>query len=234
VFNHWDLGEWDEAEQLVAEMTVDDIRTVTERTAGVMNLALARGDVAGARAAFETGLAQLDSDEPQTRLGNRLYEAMLLRAEHRLPEALDAAREALQLRDLSTLHPFYKLAWIEACEAAFELGDEPQLEELLGEVERLPPSDRTPRILAQEARFRGRLLALRGDRDRAAELFSRAVDGFRALQTPYPLAIALVEQAELGVGDPGPLLAEAREIFERLGAKPWLERIDALERAVTV
>ena len=25
-----------------------------------------------------------------------------------------------------------------------------------------------------------------------------------------------------------------RPIFERLGAKPWLERIDALERAVTV
>ncbi len=46
--------------------------------------------------------------------------------------------------------------------------------------------------------------------------------------------MALVEQAELGVDDPAPLLAEAREIFERLGATPWLERVDALERAVTV
>jgi hypothetical protein len=49
---------------------------------------------------------------------------------------------------------------------------------------------------------------------------------------PYPLAIALLEQAELGVGDPAPLLAEAREILERLGATPWLERVDTLERAV--
>jgi class 3 adenylate cyclase/tetratricopeptide (TPR) repeat protein len=233
VFSRWDLGEWKEVEQLVAEMTVDDIRTVGERTAGAICLALARGDLAGARAAFETGSAQLDSDEPQLRLGNRLFEAMLLRAEGRLPEALDAAREALELRELSTLHPFYKQAWIEACETAFAIGAEAQVEELLGEVERLPPSDRTPRILAQEARFRGRLLALRGDPNGAAELLSRAIDGFRAMQTPYPLAIALVEQAELGV-DPAPVLAEAREIFERLGAKPWLERIDALERAVTV
>src|SRR5439155_8093892 len=205
-----------------------------ERTAGAICLALARGDLAGARAAFETGSAQLDSDEPQLRLGNRLFEAMLLRAEGRLPEALDAAREALELRELSTLHPFYKQAWIEACETAFAIGAEAQVEELLSEVERLPPSDRTPRILAQEARFRGRLLALRGDPNGAAELLSRAIDGFRAMQTPYPLAIALVEQAELGVDDPAPVLAEAREIFERLGAKPWLERIDALERAVTV
>ena len=234
VFNHWDLGDWKEVEQLVAEMTVDDIRTVGERTAGTMSLALARGDVAGARAAFETGSAQLDSDESQTRLGNRLFEAMLLRAEGRLSEALDAAREALELRELSTLHPFYKQAWIEACEAAFALGDEAQVEELLGEVERLPPSDRTPRIVAQEARFRGRLLALRGDRDGAAGLLARTVDGFRAMQTPYPLAIALVEQAELAVDDPAPLLAEAREIFKRLGAAPWLERLDDLERAVTV
>ena len=131
-------------------------------------------------------------------------------------------------------HPLYKQAWIEACEIASALGDEAQVEELLGDVERLPPSERTPRLVAQEARFRGRLLALRGDQDGAAGLLARAVDGFRTLQMPYYLAMALVEQAELGVEDPAPLLAEAREILERLGAKPWLERVDAAERAVAV
>ena len=89
-------------------------------------------------------------------------------------------------------------------------------------------------LIAQEARLRGRLRALRDDRDGAAELLARAVDQFRALQTPYPLAIALVEQAELGPEDSAALLAEAREIFERLGATPWLERVDAAERAVAV
>jgi class 3 adenylate cyclase/tetratricopeptide (TPR) repeat protein len=234
VYSRWDLGEWEEVEQLVQELTLDDVRTIGERTMGLLNLALARGDVAGARAAVEAGLAQSDTDEVQGLLAFRMMEARVLRAEQRPLEALTAAREALAIRELSALHPFYKLAWIEACEAAFDLGDQEQIDELLGEVERLPPSERTPRLVAQEARFRSRLLALRGDRDGAAELLARAVDGFRALQTPYPLAMALVEQAELGVDDPAPLLAEAREIFERLGATPWLDRVDALERAVTV
>jgi class 3 adenylate cyclase/tetratricopeptide (TPR) repeat protein len=234
VFTRWDLGEWKEAELLVEELTVDDIRTVGERTWGLMNIALGRGNVAEARAALEAGSAQSDSDEQQSRLGFRMFEAGVLRAEGRPSEAFEAAREALAIGELSKLHPFYKVAWIEACEAAFDLADQEQIEELLGEVERLPPSERTPRLVAQEARFRGRLLALRGDSEAAAELLSRAADGFRALQTPYPLAMALTERAELGVSDPAPLLAEAREIFERLGAKRWLERVDAAERAVTV
>jgi hypothetical protein len=87
-------------------------------------------------------------------------------------------------------------------------------------------------LVSHEARFRGRLLALRGDREAAAQHLANAVEGLRALQMPYPLAIALFEQAELGVDDPAPLLAEAREILERLGATPWLERVDTLERAV--
>jgi hypothetical protein len=51
---------------------------------------------------------------------------------------------------------------------------------------------------------------------------------------PHHVAITLLEQAEAGVGDTAALLAEGREIFERLGAKPWLERVDAAERAVAV
>ncbi|HEU5215411.1 MAG TPA: adenylate/guanylate cyclase domain-containing protein [Gaiellaceae bacterium] len=234
VFNRWDLGEWDEVERLVAEMTVDDIRTVGERTIGEVNLGLARGDVTRARNALEAASAFSDSDEVQTRAFYRLMDSFVLRAEQKPLEALAAAREALARDELTALHPIYKYAWVQACEVAFELGDQEQIEDLLGEVERLPRSERTPRPLAQEARFRGRLLALRGDREGAAELLARAVEGFRALQTPYPLAIALAEQAELGVGDPATLLAESREIFERLGATPWLERLDALQRAVAV
>jgi class 3 adenylate cyclase/tetratricopeptide (TPR) repeat protein len=234
VFNRFDLGEWHEVEQLVGELTVDDIRTVGERMIGVMNLALARGDVAGARTAFDAGSRDLDSDERQTRYFLRLLEAQLLRAEGQPAAALAAVRDALSIEGVSALHPLYKVAWIEACEAAFDLGDQEQIEELLGDAERLPPSEQTPRLVAQNTRFRGRLLALRGDRDGASELLPRAVEGLRALEMPYHVAISLVEQAELGMDDPAPLLAEAREIFERLRATPWLERVDAAERAVTV
>jgi class 3 adenylate cyclase/tetratricopeptide (TPR) repeat protein len=234
VFNRWDLGEWEEVERLVAEMTVDDIRTVGERTLGIVNLALARGDVARARDTLDAAFAFSDADEVQTRRFYRLMDSYVLRAEQQPLEALAAAREALAREELTALHPLYKQAWIQACEVAFELGDQEQIEDLLDEVKPLPPSERTPRLLAQEARFQGRLLALRGDREEAAQLLTRAVDGFRALQTPYALAIALVEQGELGVDDPAPLFSEAREILERLGEKRWLGRLDALGRAVTV
>jgi hypothetical protein len=48
----------------------------------------------------------------------------------------------------------------------------------------------------------------------------------------FYLAATQLEHAEwlIEQGRPGeaePLLAEARETFERLGAKPWLERIEA-------
>ena len=234
VFSRWDLGEWEAVDELVADMTVDDIRTVGERANGIVNVALARGDVARARATLEACSALASSDEVQTRKFYQLMDSFILRAELRPLEALAAAREALSLEELTALHPLYKQAWIQACEVAFELDDQREIEDLLGEVGRLPPSERTPRLLAHEARFQGRLLALRGDREAAAELLAAAVTRLRALQAPYQLAMVLVEQAELGVDDPAPLLAEAREIFERLGATVWLERVDAVERAVAV
>ncbi len=46
---------------------------------------------------------------------------------------------------------------------------------------------------------------------------------------PFPLAVSLLERGELlrsegRAGEGEPLLAEAREIFERLKARPWIER----------
>jgi hypothetical protein len=138
----------------------------------------------------------------------------------------------LEVHELPS-HPFYKEAWFQACEAAFDLGDLDQVDELLGQFDRLTPSDQSPLLAAYAARFRagswssgrpGRCICAPRTRDRRVP----------ALETPHHVAITLLEQAEAGVGDTGALLAEAREIFERLGATPWLERVDAAERAVAV
>jgi hypothetical protein len=63
--------------------------------------------------------------------------------------------------------------------------------------------------------------------------YKRAVGMFRELETPFWLAVALLESAEWLVeegrtDDAKPLLDEARELFERLRADPWLERVDAV------
>jgi len=51
---------------------------------------------------------------------------------------------------------------------------------------------------------------------------------------PFYLAVTLLELSEWLVAQgqreqSEPLLAEAREIFERLEAKPWLERVAAAQ-----
>jgi hypothetical protein len=67
-------------------------------------------------------------------------------------------------------------------------------------------------------RFRGRL-----DTDPAA--LETAASRFREIGIPFWRAVALLEHGEL-TGDTDSI-EEAREVFERLEATPWLERIDA-------
>ena len=66
-----------------------------------------------------------------------------------------------------------------------------------------------------------------------------AAAGFRELGLPFWLAVTLLEHAELIAAqdrrdDAQPLLTEAREIFERLEAKPWIERTDRVQPEVGV
>jgi tetratricopeptide (TPR) repeat protein len=233
-YSRWMLGELESCQEAVDQITLtSDTHAISARIAHEARLAILRGDISGARAALEGGADLRDAGELQMRMGYRSVEAEVLRAEGRPLDALAAARESLELYPMPR-HPFYKVAWREACEAALELGDLKQTEELLVGFEQLAPSERTPLALAEGARFRGRLLVLRGNREEAAEQFAHAVAGFREIRTPYYLAVTLVEQAELGADEAAPLLTEAREIFERLGATVWLERVDAFDRAVTV
>jgi class 3 adenylate cyclase/tetratricopeptide (TPR) repeat protein len=232
-YSRWALGQWQELEEIVEQLVLPDTHVIEERMNFQVRLALSRGDVAAARAAVDRAGGLRDSGERQMQLGHAAVESSVLRAEGQPREAVAVARKGLEVHPLPT-HPFYKEAWFQASEAAFDAGDLDLVDELLGIFDRLTPSDQTPLLEAYAARSRGRLLALRGDQEGAAELLDRAVDGFRAVETPYPLGMTLVAQAELGTGDPVPLLAEAREIFERLGATVWLERVDGFERAVTV
>jgi class 3 adenylate cyclase/tetratricopeptide (TPR) repeat protein len=232
-YSRWSLGEWRELEEIVERLVLPDTHVTEERMNFEVRLALSRGDLAVARAALDRAAELGTSGEMQMRLGHAAVEASVLRAEGRPLEALATARTGLEVHE-SPSHPFYKEAWFQACEAAFDLGDLDRVDELLGMFDRLTPSDQSPLLTAYAARFRARLLDLRGDRDAAAALRVHAIDQFRALETPHHVAFTLLEQAEAGSGDTAMLLAEAREIFERLGATPWVERVDAAERAVTV
>lgn len=77
------------------------------------------------------------------------------------------------------------------------------------------------------------LSARESDSKRIDDLFKGAAGLFRELATPFYLGATELEYGEWLVAqeradEAEPLLAEAREIFERLEAKPWLERVDAV------
>jgi hypothetical protein len=76
----------------------------------------------------------------------------------------------------------------------------------------------------------------RGEFGEAQRWFRRSIDLFREFGTPFYLARAQLQYAEL-LGDDAdgqPLRDEAAATFETLGAAPWMERARAFRSAVPV
>jgi hypothetical protein len=140
--------------------------------------------------------------------------AALRRAEGRFSEALEAGAATVELAGFGAGHQLVKQGLVEAIEAALALGERKRAGKLLATIEKLPPGLRPPYLEAQAHRFRARL-----DEDEAG--YRAAAARFRELEIPFWLAVTLLEHGEQSG------LAEARQIFERLEATPWLERVTA-------
>ena len=112
-------------------------------------------------------------------------------------------------------------------------GDE-KLRELLDIVDELHPGLQGPFLRAQKARFRSRLPENDADTELAA-----AERLFEESEMPFYVAVTRLERAEnmLAQGradEARPLLDQARETFEELRARPWLERVDRAGRGAEV
>jgi tetratricopeptide (TPR) repeat protein len=144
----------------------------------------------------------------------RVAESVFAENEH-MGYVLDAVKEAFGL----------------ALQAALELNRLDKADELLAIVERRPQF-----LNAQVARFRAHLAARSGNAPEAERLFKGASGLFQELAVPFHLAVTRLEHAEWlaaqgRAAEAQPLLAEAHEIFERLDARPWLERLGTPARA---
>jgi hypothetical protein len=153
----------------------------------------------------------------------------VLRARGELAEALETARKVVERGGaLGASSPGMKFAFVEMVEAALDV-DLSAAEQITEKVAHLPLGQSTPYLRAQGARFR----ALRDsslDRASADSGFKEAVGRLREIEVPFWLAVTLLEQGEWLVArgradESEPLLAEAGEILQRLGARPWLERL---------
>jgi len=224
------LGEWDEAAGLVPELDVVlSDRVALDQVTHCVVLLVHRGEVERARQILEEHSAVRTSGEVQARVGYALGETRVLRAEGRPAEALEVVRGIATEHPLEMSHVLGKQAWFEGIEAAFESGDIDTVDALLAQWDELRPVERTPFVEASHARYLARREAERGATDAADAEARRAVEIYRALGMPFWVALTLLEHSEALVDqgredEAAPLLAEASEIFERLGARPWLER----------
>jgi tetratricopeptide (TPR) repeat protein len=229
------LGRWDEALPIANEQLQAETEIAQGQLLAIALIHCERDDLASARAVMERGEPLRNSSNPQNAAGYGSMEARVLRAEGRPAEALSAAERALARRDeLAMTDTEVKRGLIESVEAALDLHDLDKADELLGITEALSPGELTPYLQAHSLRLRARIDAGRGKVDHVDEHFRAATALFREFDLIFHQAVSQLENAEWLTGqdhgdEASGLLAEARTTFERLEAKAWLERLDALE-----
>jgi class 3 adenylate cyclase len=226
----WLLGDWELVDSLVERFTAGGTYPALFRGLAVIYPASHRGQAEEARRALEQAAVLRDSEDMQIKAGILQLEGLVLQAEGRPAEAAAVFRRSQDVYAHVDEH-LYPLIWGFELEALADAGDTEGLEERLAARDEMAAVERTAQVEAYHARFLGRLLALRGDSARAADALETAAKLFAGLEMRFFEAATLVELAEAG----GPAVSsETRAALERLGARPWLDRVDALDRAVTV
>ncbi|HEX5938583.1 MAG TPA: adenylate/guanylate cyclase domain-containing protein [Actinomycetota bacterium] len=237
------LGEWDDvlatAAALPAEALEGNRIAFNVFLATIPSIHVHRGRLADAVEAYAVFSDAVDSDDLQERATAAAGSAIIAQAEGRYEDALRHARAALDLQvELGIGHEAMKDAFVEGVEAAMALGRPDEADELLGVVAAIPPGRQSPYLDAQSRRLGAKLADLRGDEADVEAGFKRAAGMLRELETPFWMAVTLVEHGEWLVrqqraDDAKALLDEAREVFERLEAVPWIERVDAVHAGRT-
>jgi class 3 adenylate cyclase/tetratricopeptide (TPR) repeat protein len=230
------IGRWDDAlamgeEARRAEVFSSSLEWATSGLIALMPVHVHRGALEQARALLEAFPELATSENPEVRIGHGVARSVLLRAEGRPAEALAAAEEVVPvLLQFSLTDAGMKRGVVQAIECALDLRDIVKAEDLLGIVQGAMPGEVTPLLRAHAARLAARLAALRGEAENTEPSFLAAEQGFQHLGVPFDLAVSLLEHAEWLVtqgraGEARQPMVEARDIFEGLQAKPWLERL---------
>jgi class 3 adenylate cyclase/tetratricopeptide (TPR) repeat protein len=227
-------GAWDELFAMMRDApSVEEEPAVTAGIEGIalwaMLAAANRGLVEEATAFFSACGRYDDTADVQVRSVYQLARATLASVKGDQSAALLAARESFDAHQtLDSRHSAVKGAYVAGFEAAMASGDRENAEWFVSTVEAWRPGLISPFMRAQTDRFRARLSP---EEPNTEGSFKAAAGLFRELGTPFYLACTMLEHAEWlashgRLDDAQPLLEEAREIFVRLQAAPWLERLE--------
>ncbi|HEY8727473.1 MAG TPA: adenylate/guanylate cyclase domain-containing protein [Gaiellaceae bacterium] len=236
------LGQWDEVFAEERELDIEDEQILAWHRFLLVGPLVWRGELEEAERRVEAIRPHVDIRELQQVANFRIAEAELLLASGRASEAHAVAEGVVEMHaELvgGTSQGAVKQALAVALESALTIGNEEKVDELLGLVERIPPGQITPSVRALGARFAARRAVLRRDSETASAGFLAAARIFREIETPFELALVLLEHAEWLAGDGQMdevegLAAEARELFDRLRAIPYLERLASLPQPLPV
>jgi predicted ATPase len=236
VYPLYALGRWDEALDLASG--VPDEAFVQTRfpfmclIGPVVAIHVHRGDLEAARRLTALHPEIASSDDLTERAAYLWADAALLLASGDAEGALDQAARSWKTRDeVGISSEAGKEAYVLAVEAALALGDIERADRTVATVEELRAGGRPQSMAAHAMRHRALIGAATGDDGRSDQLFRRASALFRELAMPFPMAVTLFEHARwlAGAGaaaEAAPLIATAGEVFARLDAQPWLDRLN--------
>ncbi|HEU4675912.1 MAG TPA: adenylate/guanylate cyclase domain-containing protein [Motilibacteraceae bacterium] len=221
-------GDWAGARELLQDTAVyaDGMLEVVYLASEQALLAGLCGDVERAAAALRGIEPHRPAEAVEDRACIALAEAAAAWGAGDLAGTVTAAREALShSRTLGLRFDVVRWAWPLASRSARLLGDDDVVVELLTLVDG-HPRGQVPPLLRAEADVARAHLARRGDAASQEDvvLLDRAVETLRDARAPYFLAGALLDRGRDGD------LAEAREIVDRLGARPLAELIPTAPR----
>jgi tetratricopeptide (TPR) repeat protein len=207
------LGEWDEAATLVEVIEPVGLAPSIGLSPSV-HLFAERGDLDRAQFLLTAHESMRESTDLQAKASLLEAEAVIRRHEGHYAEAVAAAKESLELwRMIGEQHYAVEML-AQAAQAAIEGADFEEAERLLEYAESWPLIERRPLLAAHTARIRAKLRAVRGE-DATREL-AQAAAMFREHSRPFWTGVTLFDAGRVD---------EAEEIFERLRAEPWLERL---------
>ncbi len=227
-----ELGRWDDAlERLEAAQQTPEITslmTVYIELLPIVFVYCQRGEFDEAERILARPEVLDESDDLQTQGLYRAMRAVLRQSRGSHDEALTDATAAQHTYGGGSQWDSTTLAV--TVESALALGDLDGAAERLAAVEAMPPGHVPPALRAQWSRLSALVAAARGDRDRVEQGFKAGAGLFRELGMRFWLAVTLLQHGEWlgasgGTDEAGPFLEEAAEIFERLRARPWLERM---------
>jgi predicted ATPase len=237
-------GDWEAALRQAGDIPRLEESAATRFAAGelvysIPPLLVARGLIDEATDTLNNDADFERSADLQERTTYQVAKAILLGSQGKYREAGSLGQQALDARSsLGAPFPGVRDGFVVATEAALALGDVEAAEALLAIPRSFGKGESTPSWRAHASRLEARLAAARGQEDSVEANFKAAAEQFREIRVPYWLAVTLGEHAEWltaqgRADEAAPLLAEAGEIFERLEAGPWLERLRSVDGSRT-